>query len=93
LLDEAGFRLERLEWLDGYFATASFQLDRAAKWLPRRPSAFGAGVSAFVTAAVVFVMKPALKVLARALSRAELDRKHTATGHPKNYAVIARRPG
>jgi SAM-dependent methyltransferase len=92
LLGEAGFHIERLEWLDGYFATASFQLDRAATWLPRRPSAFGRGRTALATAAAVTLTRPALKALSHALSRAELRRKHTASGHPKNYAVVARRP-
>lgn len=92
LLEDAGFQVERLEWLDGYFATASFQLDRAATWLPRRPSAFGRGRTAVAAAAAVAVTRPALKVLSLVLSRAELRRKHTATGHPKNYAVVARRP-
>lgn len=92
LLAEAGFDIERLEWLDGYFATASFQLDGAAAWLPRRPSAFGRGPTAFATAGTVIVTRPALKLLSHALSRAELRRKHTASGHPKNYAVVARRP-
>jgi SAM-dependent methyltransferase len=91
LLGEAGFEIERLEWLDGYFATASFQLDRAAAWLPRRPSVFGTGRTALATAAAVALMRPALKALSQALSRAELRRKHTASGHPKNYAVVARR--
>ena len=92
LLADAGFQIERLEWLDGYFATASFQLECAATWLPRRPSAFGRGRTAVATAAAVAITRPVLKALSIALSRAELRRKHTATGHPKNYAVVARRP-
>ena len=40
LLADAGFEIERLEW---HSATASFQLECAATWLPRRPSAFGRG--------------------------------------------------
>ncbi len=92
LLEQAGFDIERLDWLDGYFATASFQLHGAASWLPRRPSSFGQGPAAFATAGAVAIMRPALKVLSHALSRAELRRKHTASGHPKNYAVVARRP-
>ena len=62
------------------------------RWLPRRPSAFGEGPAAFATAVAVAIMRPALKALSHALSRAELRRKHTASGHPKNYAVVARRP-
>jgi len=92
LLERAGFEIERLEWLEGYFATASYQLERATAWLPHRPSSFGEGPAALATAAAVAVMRPALGALSRALSRAELQRKHTASGHPKNYAVVARRP-
>ena len=77
LLQVVGFQIERLEWLDGYFATASFQLECAATWLPRRPSAFGRGRTAVATATAVAITRPVLKALSIALSRAELQRKHT----------------
>jgi SAM-dependent methyltransferase len=91
LLGQTGFDIERLEWLDGYFATASFQFDRAATWLPWRPSSYGSGPSAVLTAAAVMVTRPILRGLAQALARADVQRKHTTTGHPKNYAVIAQK--
>ena len=92
LLAQAGFDIERLEWLEGYFATAAYQLHGAADWLPRRPSAYGSGRGAIATAALVTALRPALRGLASVLGRAELRRKHVGSGHPKNYVVVARRP-
>jgi SAM-dependent methyltransferase len=92
LLEQAGFDIVKLEWLEGYAATAAYQLDRAADWLPRRPAAYGGGRAGLATATAVTLLRPALRGLAAALDRAELRHKHVRSGHPKNYAVVARRP-
>ncbi len=90
-LGEAGFEVESLDWLEGYLGTLSFQLTTAGHALPRRAASYGGGLVGLACAAVATLGRPVFGVLGRTLARLELRHRHTASGHPKNYAVVARR--
>ncbi len=92
LLKEAGLEEVRLEWLEGYAGTVSYQLGMAVRLLPRDPSGLGGGVMGVVTAAAVWLSLPRMAALSWLLARADVRRKHTGRGMCKNYAVVARRP-
>lgn len=92
LLESAGFRLERLEWLEGYAGTVSHQFARAARHLPRRPRDYGGGLAGLATAVWVIPAKPVLALLARLLAGADLRVRFTGAGHCKNYCAVARKP-
>lgn len=92
LLEDAGFEIERLEWLEGYFGTLSFQLVIAAGSLPRRPRDYGGGVAGLAAAAVAVPLRPVLWLLSLALARLDIRHKRVAVGMCKNYTVVARKP-
>jgi hypothetical protein len=60
--------------------------------LPRHPRRFGGGAVGVLAAAAATLLKPAFGLVGAGLHRLELRHKHTASGYPKNYVVIARKP-
>jgi SAM-dependent methyltransferase len=75
MADEAGFTVESIEWLEGYYGTISYQLAMASNqlpmiWLPVRVACF------------------ALSLLFGFL---DTKFKVTTTGMPKNYRCVLRR--
>jgi SAM-dependent methyltransferase len=92
LFTSAGFHVEKLEWLEGYAGTVSFQLRLAREFLPRSPSAYGGGFSGVVVATTVVIMRPALAILAWLLAAADVRHKWTSSGYCKNYCGVARKP-
>lgn len=91
LLESAGFEIERLEWLEGYLGTLSFQFVIAAGSLPRRPRDYGGGLVGLAAALAAVVLRPALWMLSLALARLDVRHKSTGLGMCKNYVVVARR--
>jgi SAM-dependent methyltransferase len=77
MLPKAGFHVERIDWLEGYVGTVAYQLDCAARYLPR---GFGwwAIRALFAALSVVF-------------HRMDMRHRHTDSGYPKNYVVVATR--
>jgi SAM-dependent methyltransferase len=90
-LERAGFDVESLDWLEGYFGTLAFQVRTAGHTLPRSGAAYGGGATGLAWAAAASASRPVLRVLARGLDRLELRHRYTDGGHPKNYAVVARK--
>ena len=73
LFGEAGFDDVRIDWLEGYLATVGYELEIAARALPR----------------AAMPGKVALKLASEACARSDLRRKRTDRGHPKNYTIVA----
>lgn len=76
LATEAGFAVESIEWLEGYYGTLSYQLMMASNslplvWLPVR-------ILCFVLSLVFGFMDTKVKI--------------TSMGMPKNYRCVLRRP-
>ena len=92
LLEKAGFTIEQLDWLEGYFGTLSYQLETASSALPRRPKDYGGGSVGVLSAAAFCCSRPAFGLLSRLLARADLKSKWTRSGQCKNYRVLARKP-
>jgi SAM-dependent methyltransferase len=74
VMEAAGFDDVRVEWLEGYWGTLSYQVDVAARALRHRAAT---------------PLRRALQVVAYLAARADLRRKVTDRGHPKNYTVVA----
>jgi len=89
LFREAGFRIDRLEWMEGYFGTVAYQLDTAARYLPSRPHAIAPGARGYVLAPVVAALKLIFALAAIAFYRLDIKAPIKTTGFPKNYVVIA----
>ena len=92
LFKTVGFQLEKLEWLEGYAGTVSFQLRLARELLPRSPAAYGGGLIGATAAIGVAAMRPAFAVMARLLAAADVKHKWTESGYCKNYCGVARKP-
>lgn len=89
----AGFQVDELEWLEGYSASAAYQLHFAARELPHGPAAYGGGLLGALTGALVGLERPLLTVTAYALNRADVRSKWTHSGMCKNYALVASKAG
>lgn len=89
LFGQAGFEIERLDWLEGYLGTVAYQLKQMARDLPLLPPR-GAPLSALLLWPAVVACKAAALPLTLALSRLDAMAKITGRGHPKNYLVLAR---
>lgn len=92
LLEGAGFEVEAVGWIEGYFATLAFQLQTGALRLPAGFAHYGGGVFGALTWAAVQLMRPVMLALSVGLSRADTKRPYTEDGHCKNYWVVARVP-
>lgn len=92
LFEEAGFEIVEMEWLEGYCGTVSHQLGRAGSQLPLGPAGYGGGLSGLLTSAVLLVSRPWMSFVSSLLARSDLRHRHTSSGHPKNYCVVATKP-
>ncbi len=89
LFGAAGFSIERLDWLEGYFGTVGYQLNGMARHLPWKPSSGLVGLGLVPVMAVLKAVFAASSVLFHWL---ETRVKWSARGYPKNYVVIAIKP-
>jgi hypothetical protein len=89
LFESAGFRIDGITELEGYYGTLAHQLDVASRSLPRRTSLYGGGSPSVVGSVAAIGLRPVFGVLARLYSRLDRRTKLTSAGHCKNYCVIA----
>lgn len=89
LLESAGFTIRKIEWLEGYYGTLSYQLNIAASSLPWHPKHYGGGILGVMSAVVVLILKPLFAMSAILFSRLDLRKKLTSIGQCKNYAIVA----
>ena len=73
LFEQAGYGEIEIEWLEGYMATVSYELDVAARALPPRARP----------------LRTLLRAGSELAARSDLRRKRADRGHPKNYTVVA----
>jgi SAM-dependent methyltransferase len=76
LFEEAGFEDPRVDWLEGYMGTVSYELDVFSRALE--------GTNRWRRAA------PIARHLSTAAARMDMKRKITNLGHPKNYTIVAK---
>lgn len=89
LIEKAGFEIDRIDWLEGYYGTLSRQFLIAARSLPTHPRQYGGGFWGWLLALSAYITKPAYAILSSIYTRMDLRYKYTETGHCKNYTVIA----
>lgn len=92
LFTQAGFEVERLEWMEGYFGTVGYQFNGMARYLPWRPTSLGGGALGFALILPICCLKITCAVLSVAFHKLELKHKFVSAGYPKNYIVVASRP-
>lgn len=91
MMEEAGFEILAIDWMEGYFGTVAYQLETAAKYLPTGTHRTVPGMLGWSAAPVVLLSKPLFAVLARLFYTLDEQGKYTQSGFPKNYVVIARK--
>jgi SAM-dependent methyltransferase len=92
LFGQAGFEVIRLDWLEGYFGTVGYQLNRMARYLPVAPGSLGGGRTGLALSPVMLAIKAGSAVLSLGFHRLETKVKVVARGYPKNYVAIVARP-
>jgi SAM-dependent methyltransferase len=91
-VERAGFVVDEVDWLEGYFGTMAYQASSAARFIPRKSRAYGGGVTGLLLAAVAWPSAAIALGLSRVLGALELRYKVTSSGYPKNFTVVAHKP-
>ena len=89
LFTKAGLRIEKIEWLEGYFGTMAYQLNRMSKHIPLSPSKINLGILGLLFSPFFFVLKVFFFALSLLFHWVETKTKYTGGGYPKNYMAIA----
>lgn len=89
LFTAAGFRIDRLEWMEGYFGTLSYQFAMMAKAMPLTPVPGAHPLATVLGWPLQLIVKLLAMPLSRAFDRLDRHAKETRSGMPKNYVVIA----
>ena len=92
-LEQAGFKVERIDWLEGYLGTLSYQCLIAGRALPLEAAAYGGGVVGALAVILALPTKPLFRLMSVIFGL--IDKRHrfvSAKGHCKNYAIVAIKP-
>lgn len=89
--EAAGFRIDRLDWVEGYLGTAGFQLQMMVRRLPGSPKSLGGGLDAWLVLPLLWAVKAMAFVAAGVFQRMDIRRPLKDRGMPKNYVVLATR--
>lgn len=92
LLEQAGFRVRELEWLEGYLGTLGYQAQLAGKHLPHTRAAYGGGARGLALAGVAKVARRLSVYAGERLPALDLRYRFVGPGMPKNYRVVAGKP-
>lgn len=88
LFNAAGFEVERLYWMEGYFGTVGYQLNGMSRYLPWRPSDLNYGLKGYGLAPIMAILKIGFAACAILFHLLETRTKFEARGYPKNYVAI-----
>lgn len=88
LLNQTGFVIERLDWLEGYFGTVGYQLNCMSRYLPHKPRDIGNGIFGYGLAPIMLMLKIGFAFCSIFFHRFETRNKFKIKGYPKNYIAI-----
>jgi len=83
LFGEAGFKIERLDWLEGYFGTVAYQMSCMAKYLPLSP---------WPLSPLMLLFKAQMAAFSLLFHWLETVKKYTGRGYPKNHVAVVMKP-
>jgi len=89
LLEDAGFTIEQIQWLEGYYGTMSYQLNLAAHVLSSHNTDYGGGIIGVLSAGMALFLRPLFTILSIYYAHLDLRHKFTSAGLCKNYTIIA----
>jgi len=89
MFEQAGFEVSSIDWLEGYYGTASYQLRGLSKNLPLWPKSgeIWARLLALPVATIIRILG---SLLAPILARLDQHTDSRGVGYPKNYVVLAK---
>lgn len=88
LFTAAGFEIERMDWLEGYFGTVGYQLNSMSRCIPYKPRNLNLGVVGYGLVPFMLLMKAAFAICSVLFHRLEICTKYEERGYPKNYVAI-----
>lgn len=91
LFSSTEFVIERIDWLEGYFATVAYQLNSMSRYLPRKPRDLGLGLTGYGLAPIMLLLKIGFAACSVLFHRLETSTKFVARGYPKNYVAVVRK--
>jgi SAM-dependent methyltransferase len=92
---DAGFKVVRLDWLEGYFGTLSYQFALMGKHLPVRREQvreLKLGWRIALVWPVLLILHALAPHLSRGFARMDDVHRYTDAGMPKNYVIVVRKP-
>ncbi|MGK9242367.1 class I SAM-dependent methyltransferase [Inquilinus limosus] len=92
LFEGAGFRIDRLDWMEGYYGTVAHQANRMARHLPSRPAGVAPGLLGYALAPLMLLFRMQMAATGLAFHWLEMKQKVTDRGQPKNYVAILSKP-
>lgn len=92
LFTDAGFSVQKIEWMEGYFGTVGYQFEGMYRHLPRTTPSHLSFWRARRAAVLLQTTKTLGLVLSGLFYRLDQEWKFTGAGYPKNYVVIASKP-
>jgi len=92
LVETAGFKIERIDWLEGFFGLCAYLFDMIYRNLPTAPQAIHSGIAGYVLAPFLFLLKYFLALNSVLFHHLEKHIKIVLTTGAKNYIVIATKP-
>jgi SAM-dependent methyltransferase len=84
----AGFEIERLDWLEGYFGTVAYQMRGMARDLPLAPRDIAGGAVGYILLPAILLLKAGFAGCSILFHRLETRVKFKQGGYPKNYVAI-----
>jgi hypothetical protein len=92
LMREAGFQIDRLEWLEGYWGTVAYQLETASRYLPFKPRELSLGIVGWFLSALFLICKCVFRVMALISYLLDVRSGITHRGYSKNNVVLVTKP-
>ena len=93
LMESAGFTIDRLDWLEGYFSTTGYQLYTMARYLPYKSDQLFPGVLGYVFVPILLFLKGFFLACSFLFHKMEKKTKFKGRGYPKNYVAIVSKLG
>jgi SAM-dependent methyltransferase len=90
LFTQAGFNVERVEWLEGFFGTCGYMFQVMHRYLPAK--LHGAPPIAFLAIPFLVIIKTLSLFAAAVFYRLDLRWKVTHLGFPINYVIFVEKP-
>lgn len=83
LFAQAGFIVEKLDWLEGYFGTVGYQMNCMARYLPRKPHDICPGILRFLIYPVMIILIGQLALFSIFFHSLEKRQKYVQRGFPE----------